>query len=111
VARGWCGGYEIDGWLHIAEIDVHPAWQRKGIGRQLIHALLDEGRRRGFRGATLTTDRFAAFNAPFYQSLGFRSSGLHDAMPHLDAILEAEIAMGLDPHRRVAMALPFEEKP
>jgi predicted N-acetyltransferase YhbS len=108
VVRGWCGGYEIDGWLHIAEIDVHPDWQLMGIGRQLIHALLDEGKRRGLCGATLTTDRIAAFNAPFYQSFGFRFLAQQDSFPRLEAILEAEVGAGLNPLRRVAMVVPFE---
>lgn len=107
LARGWSGGYEVRGWLHVAEMDLHPDWQRKGIGRILINTLVEEARTRGLNGATLTTDRLAVFNAPFYQSIGFRFADPHDAPPHLHATLEAEAAAGLDLTRRVAMVLSF----
>ncbi|WP_234642871.1 GNAT family N-acetyltransferase [Allorhizobium ampelinum] len=104
---GYAGGYISEGWLHIGEVDVHPEWQRQGIGRQLINALLTEGRTRHLVGATLTTDRFAPFNAPFYSSLGFQAIE-GDACPaRLKEILAAEVAKGLNPLRRVAMMLMF----
>lgn len=88
---GFCGGREIGGWLHIAEMDVHPDWQRRGIGRRLMEAVLAEGRRRSLRGATLTTDRVAPFNAPFYATLGFDVPAQGEVPPHLREILETEI--------------------
>ncbi|MGV2128561.1 GNAT family N-acetyltransferase [Agrobacterium vitis] len=104
---GYAGGYISEGWLHIGEVDVHPEWQRRGIGRHLINALLTEGRARHFLGSTLTTDRFAPFNAPFYSSLGFHAVE-GDACPmRLKEILAAEVAKGLNPLRRVAMMLMF----
>lgn len=106
---GWCGGYEIEGWLHVAEIDVHPDWQRKGIGRRLMQRLLDEARTRVLKGGTLTTDRWAAFNAPFYLSLGFRFVHPQDATPNLQLVLDEEAAAGLNPGRRVAMVISFDE--
>jgi predicted N-acetyltransferase YhbS len=89
-------------------MDVHPDWQRKEIGRALVRTLVWEARTRGLNGATLTTDRLAVFNAPFYQSIGFWFADPHDAPPHLHATLEAEAAAGLDLTRRVAMVLSFE---
>ena len=72
-----------------------------------MNALLDQGRARKLQGATLTTDRFAPFNAPLYTSLGFHSVD-GDACPErLSAILLAEKAKGLDPLRRVAIMLVF----
>ncbi|MUO77591.1 GNAT family N-acetyltransferase [Agrobacterium vitis] len=104
---GYAGGYVREGWLHIGEVDVHPQWQRRGIGRRLINALLNEGRSRHLVGSTLTTDRFAPFNAPFYASLGFHAVE-GDACPaRLKGILTAEVSKGLNPLRRVAMMLVF----
>jgi len=105
---GFAGAYVHEEWLHIAEADVHPDWQRQGIGRCLLLALLDEGRKRSLRGASLTTDRDAAFNAPFYASLGFtRLEG--DAIPlRIRALLAREADSGLDPARRIAMALRYD---
>ncbi|MQW88236.1 GNAT family N-acetyltransferase [Sinorhizobium saheli] len=107
IPVGYGGGYIADNFLHIGEVDVHPDWQKRGIGRQIMNALLDEGRARKLQGATLTTDRFAPFNSPFYTSLGFHPIE-GDACPdRLSAILSAEKAKGLDPLRRVAMMLVF----
>jgi GNAT superfamily N-acetyltransferase len=106
-AIGYVGAIFGDGWLHISEIDVARAWQRKGIGRALMLAVLDHGRALNLPGATLTTDRLAPFNAPFYASLGFsilKTAALSD---RLGAILANEHAAGFDPARRVAMMLRF----
>jgi ribosomal protein S18 acetylase RimI-like enzyme len=104
---GYCGGYVTEDFLHIGEMDVHPDWQRKGLGRRLLTMLINEGRARKLAGATLTTDRFAPFNAPFYATLGFRLVEKEGNLPRLKKILEAESGEGLDPLRRVAMVLMF----
>jgi GNAT superfamily N-acetyltransferase len=107
AAVGYSGGYVADNFLYIAEVDVLPAWQRKGLGRSLITTLIEDGRRRRLLGATLTTDRFAPFNAPFYERLGFGILEGDAVPPHLRIILDRQIENGLDPLRRVAMALLF----
>jgi GNAT superfamily N-acetyltransferase len=104
---GYAGGSVAGDRLHIGEMDVHPGWQRKGIGRRLMEALLVEARSRKLRGASLTTDRFARFNAPFYESLGFRIVEKEDCPERLVHILEEEARKGLDPARRVAMRIDF----
>ncbi|MUZ75174.1 GNAT family N-acetyltransferase [Agrobacterium vitis] len=104
---GYAGGYISEGWLHIGEVDVHPEWQRQGIGRRLINALLNEGRTRHLVGSTLTTDHFAPFNAPFYSSLGFHAVEGDACTARLKEILAVEVAKGLNPLRRVAMMLVF----
>lgn len=86
---------------------MHPDWQRKGIGRRLMAALLQGGRGRRLFGATLTTDRFAPFNAPFYASLGFHIAEADACPPRLAKILESEHRNGLDPLRRIAMVIRF----
>lgn len=88
-------------------MDVHPNWQRRGIGKQLMQAILCNGKKRGLTGATLTTDKMAAFNARFYATLGFEIVEGESRPPHLAAISEGEIAKGFDPARRVAMRLIF----
>ncbi|WP_197058912.1 GNAT family N-acetyltransferase [Enterobacter sp. Bisph1] len=107
IPVGFAGGYVAEGWLHIAEMDVHPQWQRQGIGRRLLQALLIEGKTRGVCGASLTTDRDAPFNAPFYASLGFVAIESHALSPRLQAVLEDESLAGLDIQRRVAMQLLY----
>lgn len=105
IPVGFAGAYIVDNWLHIAEVDVHPDWQRQGVGRRLMHALLAEVKVRRLNGASLTTDRYAPFNAPFYASLGFKMLEGKAIPPRLKALLAAEAINGLDPQRRVAMQL------
>lgn len=107
IPVGYGGGYIAENLLHIGEVDVHPTWQRKGIGRKIVSALLEEGRARKLKGSTLTTDRFAPFNAPFYSSLGFHVVEGDECPQRLRLILALEQAKGLDPRRRVAMQLFF----
>lgn len=107
VPVGFIAGKIASEWLHIAEMDVHPNWQRRGIGRQLMQAMLRNGQQRGLTGATLTTDKMAAFNARFYATLGFEIVEGKARPPHLAAIIEDEIAKGFDSARRVAMRVVF----
>jgi GNAT superfamily N-acetyltransferase len=107
VPVGYGGAYIDENMLHIGELDVHPEWQRRGIGRMLATTLLEEGRARKLKGSTLTTDRLAPFNAPFYASLGFRILESDVCPQRLQHILAEEHAKGLDPGRRVAMQLVF----
>lgn len=107
VPVGFIAGQIADEWLHIAEMDVHPNWQRRGIGKQLMQAILCNGKKRGLTGATLTTDKMAAFNARFYATLDFEIVEGEARPPHLAAISDDEIAKGFDPARRVAMRLIF----
>ncbi|NEW99401.1 GNAT family N-acetyltransferase [Rhodopseudomonas sp. BR0G17] len=104
---GFCGGYIAERLLHIGEMDVHPNWQRQGVGRALLTASLDKARAQRLDGATLTTDRFAPFNAPFYAGIGFRPLADRELPSRLRAILDEEAKIGLDPARRVAMMLRF----
>lgn len=104
---GYAGAYVAESSLHIGEMDVHPDFQRRGLGRRLMETLLAEGRARKLGQATLTTDRFAPFNASFYASLGFQLLEREQCSARLRAILDAEAEKGLDPLRRVGMLLPF----
>lgn len=93
--------------LLIVELDVERRRQGRGTGRALMEHVLAEGRRRGLGGAMLTTDRLAPFNRAFYASLGFVELDAPSVPPPLAAVLAREIALGLDPARRIAMALRF----
>ena len=104
---GFLAAELLDDNLYIAEIDVAPDWQRRGIGRRLMTIAIDDARQRKLPGVTLTTDRFVAFNAPFYATIGFTEIGEQDAVPELRATLDREIANGMQADRRVAMILRF----
>ena len=102
-------GYAIAFWLgddlHLDELDVHSAHQRRGVGRLLVDRVRAHAEQRGARRLTLTTFRFVPWNMPWYVRIGFVEFEEH-AMPRLlRELYEAEIARGLPRERRVAMAL------
>lgn len=107
IPVGFAGAIITENWLHIAEMDVHPDWQQQGTGRRLLNAILSEGKMRGLQGATLTTDRFAPFNAVFYAALGFIPVEGDDLSPRLQTLLLEETLAGLNPKRRIAMQLVY----
>jgi GNAT superfamily N-acetyltransferase len=91
--------------LHLDEIDVHPAHQRRGVGRALLDAVRARAEADGVARLTLTTFRFVAWNMPWYARLGFAPLEESALPAGLRAIYEQEIARGLARERRVAMAL------
>jgi protein-L-isoaspartate(D-aspartate) O-methyltransferase len=93
----------VDGEPHLEEIDVDPAHGRRGLGRALLEAVLAWASAAGHAGITLTTFRDVAWNAPFYERMGFRALAPNEIGPGLEAIVRDETARGLDPARRVAM--------
>jgi GNAT superfamily N-acetyltransferase len=108
-SRGAAVGFAIALWLggdlHLDELDVHPAHQRRGVGRMLVGAVRAHAERCGAERLTLTTFTYVPWNMPWYARLGFVALA-EDAMPPLlREIYEEEIARGLPRARRVAMAL------
>ncbi|WP_230959512.1 GNAT family N-acetyltransferase [Erythrobacter donghaensis] len=89
--------------LHIWEMDVLPAFGRRGIGSGLIRAAQIDARNTGFKALTLTTFRDLAWNAPFYARLGFEEVTALDAHPRLAGELANEVDDGLPADRRCAM--------
>ncbi len=69
---GFAATRELDGALHLEEIDVHPEHGRRGLGKRLIEMLCLWAERQGYPAITLLTFRDVPWNAPFYSRLGFR---------------------------------------
>ena len=89
--------------LHIWEMDVLPAFQRRGIGAGLVRAAQIDARNSGIAALTLTTFRDVAWNAPFYARLGFEEVTALDAHIRLAGELANEVDDGLPADRRCAM--------
>ena len=89
--------------LHIWEMDVAPAFQRRGIGAGLVRAAQIDARNSGITALTLTTFRDVAWNAPFYARLGFVEVTALDAHMRLAGELAVEVDSGLPADRRCAM--------
>ncbi|MBQ0822988.1 GNAT family N-acetyltransferase [Microvirga terrae] len=102
---GFLAAHELDGHLYIAEVSVAASCHRQGIGRRLVEAVIEHGRREEFDAITLTTYRDLPWNGPFYARLGFVEIDPEDARPGHRGKLRAEAEAGHDPARRCLMAL------
>jgi GNAT superfamily N-acetyltransferase len=105
---GFAFTQEVGSILHLLELNVHPNWQRQGIGTALLTRVVLLARSRGCRSVTLTTFRHLPWNAPWYERQGFRKLKDNQISMRLRAILDQEQAKGLDPARRVAMRKELE---
>jgi GNAT superfamily N-acetyltransferase len=93
----------VDGVAHIEQVSVAPAYAGRGIGAALIDHVAEWARAHGSPGLTLTTFADVAWNAPYYERLGFRRLTPSELTPGLRAIREEEAAHGLDEWPRLAM--------
>jgi GNAT superfamily N-acetyltransferase len=94
---------EVDGALFIAELAVHPAHARRGLGGAVVGLLGAWGRERGYPALLLTTFGDVQWNAPYYQRLGFRILQNYELGPGLRTIRAHETELGLPPESRVCM--------
>jgi putative acetyltransferase len=75
---GCCALRELDaGHGEIKSMRTPDAWRGRGIGRAMLHHLMAEARRRGYRRLSLETGSMAAFAAAqgLYTSHGFSPCG------------------------------------
>lgn len=64
-------------WQSVFSLAVHPDWQGRGYGRELLNALIAQARREGRKGVTLTClERKAAYYAGF----GFENRGVSQSV-------------------------------
>jgi len=91
-----------DAYLH--ELDVDPAFGRRGIGAALVMRFIEAAKAKGARAVYLSTFRTPQWNAPFYRKLGFVDVARADYLPWMSAI-ENQQAKFLDVNTRVFMRL------
>lgn len=91
----------------LAELDVHPAHGRKGLGTALVKEVAAAARTRGFAALYLTTFAHLRWNAPLYRGLGFEVLQPDEQSAFIKAILADERECGLT--NRVAMRLRLRE--
>ncbi|MBN9155944.1 MAG: GNAT family N-acetyltransferase [Microbacterium sp.] len=104
-AVGFVHVLEEDGIAHLEQLSVLPAHARRGHGRELLEAALDEAAERGHTSVTLRTFAEVPWNAPFYASAGFVETDPPDD-PFYRALAAAEHRLGLDElGRRVHMTI------
>lgn len=60
-------------WQSVFSLAVHPDWQGRGYGQDLLRALIDLARKEGRKGVTLTC---LDGKRAYYESLGFENHGV-----------------------------------
>jgi GNAT superfamily N-acetyltransferase len=95
----------LDGDAHLAQLGVHPAHGRRGLGARLLAAACDWAAGQGYPALTLTTFADLPFNAPFYARHGFTELPPERWGPQLRAQWAAEEPIRVAP--RIAMLRPL----
>lgn len=94
---------DMDGDLHVQELDVHPEHAGQRLGVRLLDAAEQMARARGLPALSLTTFRSVPWNAPYYARLGFREMLPGEYGPDLRIELARQQAAGFPMADRVAM--------
>lgn len=97
---------EIDGTLHVEELDVHPDHGRRGLGAALVDRLDVIARQRGLPALTLSTFRDVPWNGPYYARLGFRPIPPDALGPGLAEVQALIAAKGVEIAPRIFMTRP-----
>ena len=95
----------VDGLPHLRELDVLTRWQRRGVGRRLIGAIVDDARAAGHAWLTLTTFADVPWNAPYYARLGFEPIAPDAMAPQMREVFAHEAPGDMTRNPRVAMRL------
>jgi len=92
-----------DGAVYVEEMDVLPAYGRRGLGGRLLEAVCAWAQARGYSAVTLSTFRDVLWNGPFYRKHGFRDLQPAEWTPGMRAIRDQEARHGLRVQERVFM--------
>lgn len=95
----------VDGQAFLDELDVHPAFGRRGIGTSLVGEVVRWARRQRCETLSLITFCHLRWNAPFYEKLGFIRLTAEEHGPELAGLIDEEALVGIDRGKRVAMRL------
>lgn len=87
---------------YLRELDVDPAYQRRGIGALLVNAYIEAAMKKSAAAVYLSTFRDPPWNAPFYRRLGFTDIARADYLPWMIEMATAQAAF-LDISTRVFM--------
>ncbi len=90
----------------LAELDVAPDHQQKGLGTALVQTVIQWARQESIRHLSLTTFNNVPWNALFYEKMGFRRLSRNELTANLIALLGKEDELGLK--SRVAMQVDIE---
>ncbi len=92
----------VEGHFYLAELSVHPAHGRKGLGRALVLTVCQTARTRRQMPVWLSTFRSVPWNGPFYARMGFQEVPRDQYAPWQQRIATRE-AQIMDPRQRCFM--------
>jgi ribosomal protein S18 acetylase RimI-like enzyme len=69
---GYAIAQDVDGDAYLKQIDVYPAYGRRGIGRKLVERVCLWAKHQNYHRILLSTFLDIEWNAPFYEKLGFQ---------------------------------------
>jgi GNAT superfamily N-acetyltransferase len=90
-----------DAYVH--ELDVEQAYGGRGVGRALLRRVAEWATARGLGTLLLSTFNDVAWNAPFYERLGFVSVPLASYTPSMQAQRQSDVAAGMRAESRVML--------
>jgi GNAT superfamily N-acetyltransferase len=102
---GFAAASIVDGVGYLDELAVKPDFARQGIGTMLMSTVIDWGHAERFSSLMLITYAHLAWNAPFYENLGFRRMDAKEHGKELAGLIKEERRIGLNIANRVAMRL------
>ncbi|MGV0025364.1 GNAT family N-acetyltransferase [Phormidesmis priestleyi] len=94
---------DVDGNAYLQQIDVHPSYGRRGIGRKLVESVCVWAKHQNYHRILLSTFRDIEWNAPFYAKLGFQVLAEVELTPSFQQIRLKEAEAGLPIDQRVIM--------
>lgn len=101
---------ETDGVAHLEQLAVLPEYGRRGYGRMLTSAAMEEARERGYQRLTLRTYADVPWNAPFYRTMGFSEE--EPSTPFHQDLIRTENSLGLDRYgQRIQMGMDLLQGP
>lgn len=93
--------------IHLEEIDVHPAYQGKGIGKALLTKVIEEAIRRRLTAITLRTFATTPWSINLYRKFGFQEINQGEEPYYISTHRAAERSMGFPEEGRCTMILPL----
>ncbi|GAA2965311.1 GNAT family N-acetyltransferase [Actinokineospora diospyrosa] len=97
---GYLQAEVVGGCAHVAQVSIDPIVRGRGLGRALVDHLEGWAIDHNLEALTLTTFRDVPWNAPYYERIGFRQV---EPTPALQAVVDREAELGLNPATRVCM--------
>lgn len=100
---GYAIAQPVDGNAYLQQIDVHPDYGRRGIGRELVERVCVWAKNQNYHRIFLSTFCDIKWNAPFYAKLGFQILASVELTSGFQQIRRQEAQAGLPIERRVIM--------